>query len=177
MKHINNAVVRSLFSVVLGLVLILWPEAAIHYLVMTIGVLFMIPGIISLLAYFTRDKSSAYAPMFPLDGLGSVLLGAWLVAMPAFFVNILMYVLGAILVVGGLQQWGALLRARQWCRVGATFYILPTLILLAGIMIIWNPAAIAAYTFVIFGIAILVYGANELLNWYKFRKNKYIQID
>lgn len=176
MKHINNAVMRSIFSIALGLVLILWPEATILYLVMTIGVLFIIPGIISIATYFTRDKS-VHQTMFPIDGIGSLLFGGWLVFMPGFFVNILMYVLGIILVIAGIQQWAALLRAKEWCRVPFAFYILPTLILIAGIMIICNPATIAANTFVIFGVAILLYGANELLNWYKFRKNKYIQID
>ena len=178
MKHINNAILRSIFSIALGLVLILWPEAAIHYLVMTIGVLFMIPGIISLINYLTRDKSAgAYSAMFPIDGVGSLLLGGWLMLMPGFFVNILMYVLGAVLVIAGIQQWAVLLRARRWGRVAFSFYILPTLILLTGVMIICNPAAIAANTFIIFGVAILIYGANELLNWYKFRKHDYIQLD
>ena len=33
--------------------------------------------------------------MFPIDGAGSILFGAWLVIMPEFFVNILMYLIKA----------------------------------------------------------------------------------
>ena len=32
-------------------------------------------------------------------------------------------------------------------------------------------------TLVVFGAVILVYGVNELINWYKFKKNNYIQLD
>ena len=43
MRSINGAVLRSAFAMVLGFVLVLWPEAAITYLVITIGILFILP--------------------------------------------------------------------------------------------------------------------------------------
>ena len=45
MRSINGAVLRSAFAMVLGFVLVLWPEAAITYLVITIGILFILPGL------------------------------------------------------------------------------------------------------------------------------------
>ncbi|RHJ95277.1 HdeD family acid-resistance protein [Parabacteroides bouchesdurhonensis] len=171
MKKINNALLRSAFAMILGFVLVLWPEAAVTYLVITIGIFFIIPGIISLLAYFTRDtKEGELAPMFPLEGAGSILFGAWLVIMPAFFVNILMYILGALLVIAGVQQLVSLIAARKWTFIPWGFYIMPVLILLTGIMILAYPFGAAANTFVIFGIASIFYGAFELINWYKFRR-------
>ena len=56
MKKINNSVLRSAFAMILGFVLVLWPEAAVTYLVIAIGICFIIPGIFSLLNYFTREK-------------------------------------------------------------------------------------------------------------------------
>lgn len=176
MKQLNNAVLRSIFAILLGLVLILWPETAIHYLVMTIGALFMVPGIISLINYLSRDKRESSYTMFPVDSIGSLLLGSWLILMPGFFVDILMYLLGAVLIIAGLQQIISLFHARKWSTVPVGFYLLPTLILITGGMIIYNPAAIAANTFIIFGVAMLIYGINELINWYKFRKRDYIQL-
>ncbi len=41
MRSINGAVLRSAFAMVLGFVLVLWPEAAITYLVITIVILFI----------------------------------------------------------------------------------------------------------------------------------------
>ena len=92
MKSLNGSVLRCIFAIVLGLVLVLWPEAAVTYLVITIGICFIIPGLFSLLNYFTREKVEGEpSPMFPIDGAGSILFGAWLVIMPQFFVSILMY--------------------------------------------------------------------------------------
>ena len=36
MKSLNGSVLRCIFAIVLGLVLVLWPEAAVTYLVITI---------------------------------------------------------------------------------------------------------------------------------------------
>mgnify|MGYP001532488750 CR=1 FL=1 len=68
MRSINGAVLRSAFAMVLGFVLVLWPEAAITYLVITIGILFILPGLFAILSYFTRPKSeNGEKPMFPIE--------------------------------------------------------------------------------------------------------------
>ena len=167
MKKVNNSILRSAFAMILGFVLVLWPEAAVTYLVIAIGICFILPGIFSLLSYFTREKVEGEpSPMFPIDGAGSILFGAWLVIMPAFF----MYILGALLVIAGVQQIIMLVSARKWSIVPFGFYVMPALILLTGIMIIAYPFGAAANTFVIFGVASIFYGVIELLNWYKFRQ-------
>ena len=99
-----------------------------------------------------------------------ILFGAWLVIMPEFFVNILMYLLGALLVIAGVQQLVSLISARKWSNVPLGFYLMPALILITGVMILAYPFGAAANTFVIFGVASIFYGACELINWYKFRK-------
>lgn len=171
MKSLNSSILRCAFAIILGLVLVLWPEAAITYLVITIGVCFILPGVFSLLNYFTREKVEGEpGPMFPIEGAGSILFGAWLVIMPQFFVSIFMYVLGALLIIAGIQQIVSLVSARKWGVVPYGFYIVPGLILLTGIMILVYPFGAAANTFVIFGVACLIYGLSEFINWYKFRR-------
>ena len=159
MRSINGAVLRSAFAMVLGFVLVLWPEAAITYLVITIGILFILPGLFAILSYFTRPKNeNGEKPMFPIEAAGSVLFGAWLVIMPA------------LLVIAGVQQLVSLISARKWSNVPLGFYLMPALILITGVMILAYPFGAAANTFVIFGVASIFYGACELINWYKFRK-------
>ena len=82
--------------------LVAWPEAAILYLVITIGVLFLVPGLFSLSGYLIRGKQDG--SRFPIAGLGSLLFGLWLMIMPAFFVGILMYVLGVCFGTGWNQS-------------------------------------------------------------------------
>ena len=52
MKSMNYSLIRTICALVIGLVLVLWPDAAINYIVINIGVLFLIPGFIVLIGYF-----------------------------------------------------------------------------------------------------------------------------
>ena len=83
----NYSIIRCICALVIGVLLVAWPEAAILYLVITIGVLFLVPGLFSVFGYLIRGKQDGSS--FPIAGLGSLLFGLWLMIMPAFFVGIL----------------------------------------------------------------------------------------
>lgn len=170
MKQMNYSLIRIVFALIIGLVLVIWPNTASDYLVITIGILFIIPGLIGMISYFTRDKGTVNR--FPIAALGSFLFGLWLVIMPEFFANLLMYVLGVILVLGGAQQVYSVAIARRWTTVPFGFYVLPGLILIAGILILFNPVQARNTAFLIIGIASIVYAATELINWFRFTNRK-----
>ncbi|MDD2437206.1 MAG: DUF308 domain-containing protein [Massilibacteroides sp.] len=172
MKAINNLILQGLFSVILGLVLIIWPEQAIHYLMIAIGVFFLLPGIISLLNYLVSDKDARSA--FPVEAIGSVLLGIVLLLFPTFFISIIMYLLGILAIIGGGSLIYRLLSARKNRPVSFWYYVLPVLILLVGVLILMNPEQVAANTFVIFGVVCILFGISLLINRNSFRR---IQID
>lgn len=170
MKHINFSFVRFVIAVIIGLILVMWPDSASNYLVITLGVLFVIPGLLGFLDYFTGTKKSPRH--FPIAGLGSFLFGLWLIIMPGFFANLLMFFLGGVLVIGGIQQLYAVTVARRWTTVSFGFYILPVLTLLAGLLVIVNPEGVRNAAFVIIGVTCLVYAVSELINWFRFTNRK-----
>ena len=51
------------------------------------------------------------------------------------FVGILMYVLGAVLVLAGISQIVNLSAARSWTVVPGGFFVIPVLVLIAGIVV------------------------------------------
>lgn len=173
MKTMNDSLVRILIALVIGLVLVLWPGLAGSYIVITIGVAFLIAGTISVLSYFFRKKAvTGTSPRFPIEGVGSFLFGLWLIIMPQFFEHALMFLLGFVLMIGGIQQIASLLIARRWVKVPAAFYLVPSLILLAGIITLFNPMKVRNTAFIIIGASSLVYSISELINWFKFARRR-----
>ena len=154
----NYSIIRCICALVIGVLLVAWPEAAILYLVITIGVLFLVPGLFSVFGYLIRGKQDGSS--FPIAGLGSLLFGLWLMIMPAFFVGILMYVLGAVLVLAGISQIVNLSAARSWTVVPGGFFVL------------FNPFTAAAVPFIILGVSSIVYGLSDLINIIRFRQKK-----
>ena len=169
MKTMYYSLFRILFALVIGLVLVFWANAAAGFFVITVGVDFLIPGVISLFGYFGRKRTEGEpAPRFPIEGIGSLLFGFWLIMMPEFFADVLMFLLGFILIMGGVQQIASLSAARRWMPVAGAFYLIPSLILIAGIVALFNPTGARNTAFIIIGISSLVYSLSELINWFKF---------
>ena len=50
-----------------------------------------------------------------------------------------MYVLGAVLVLAGISQIVNLSAARSWTVVPGGFFVIPVLVLIAGIVVLFNP--------------------------------------
>jgi membrane protein HdeD len=184
---INYSSIRAIFALVIGLVLVCVPDKSAEYMVLTIGILFLVPGVIALIGYFASKpanrKQSAIvseggkaiivpALRFPIEAIGSILLGIWLILKPAFFADLLMMLLGVILILGGLQQILMLFAARKWKKVAFWFYIVPLLILFSGVYSFVSPNMARNTMFTLIGVTCLVYAISELFNWFMFIRHK-----
>lgn len=161
---------RAVCALVIGLVLVLFPDQASNYFVITIGIVFLIPSLISLIGYMAQKKE--VRRRFPIEGVGSLLFGLWLVIMPDFFANLLTLVLGFVLLMGGVHQLASLMAARRWMVVPTGYYVVPSLILLAGIVALVNPGGVQRTAFIIIGVSSMVYAVSDLLNWFTFTRRR-----
>lgn len=169
----NYSLIRTLCALAVGLVLVLWPDAAASYIVIAVGALFLIPGVIAMIGYFVaRSGKGVSSPRFPIEGVGSLLFGLWLVVMPDFFADVLMFLLGFILMLGGVQQIASLSLARRWMRVPAGYYVIPVLILIAGLISLFNPTGARNTVFLVIGVGSMIYAATELMNWFTFTRRR-----
>lgn len=160
---------RSICSLAIGILLVVWPEAAMIYLVIAVGALFLVPGLIALWAYFFRRKEED-GGMFPVAALGSALFGLWLMMMPDFFVSLLMYILGVLLVLAGIRLLVQLASVRHRLAVLSWLYAVSVLVLLAGIVVLLNPFATASVPFIVLGVSCIVYALSDFVSYCKFRK-------
>ncbi len=71
---------------------------------------------------------------------------------------------GTLLVLGALDQYFTLLQARLF---NVAFWVLPTMVLLFGLLIMVCPTLIADREFLCFGIAALVYAVAAFMNGVK----------
>ena len=178
MKIFHSSIFRALCAIVVGVLILKYPQDGVTWLTMAVGELFLISGIVALIAYwYARQHSGDYVitdqkgriisggqPTFPIVGAGSVLLGLVLVIAPDKFVDGLMYVLGGIMILGGIQQLINLSVVRRLGKVSFAFWICPTLILLTGLYVILRPMETATLSLQILGWCSLLYGVTELIN-------------
>ena len=168
MKKTSYSLLRTVCAFLVGLVLFLYPEEAGNYLVVTLGIIFLIPSGFSLIIFMASSERTM--SHFPILGIGSFLFGLWLIIMPVFFADFLIYILGFILAVGGIQQVALLIASRRRISVAWGFYVVPILILLAGLVALFNPTETRSTIFIFIGISCMVYAVSELLNWFCFAR-------
>ncbi len=178
MKIFQSSIFRAVCAIAVGILLLKYPQDGVTWLTQAIGALFLLSGVIALLAYWQAKRHageyivtdregrvvSGSQPTFPIVGIGSVILGLVLVLTPDSFVNGLMYILGIIMVLGGINLLMSLVSIRRLGSVPFAFWITPSVILLVGLFVLLKPMESAELPLIILGWCSLLYGATELIN-------------
>ncbi len=186
MKILQSSIFRALCAIVIGAMLIKNPDSTVKGITIAIGVLFLVSGVISCVVYFNARIHStenavydaegrlitAGRPTFPIVGLGSTILGFVLALMPSAFVTSLMYVLGAILILGALNQFLALVQTRKIAKLSFWYWVCPSLVLLTGVYVMVKPMETAALPLLIIGWCLLFYGVTECVNAFVIHRCK-----
>ena len=186
MKILRSSAFRAICAIIIGALLIMYPDNTVTGITIAIGVLFFISGIISVLTYIQARRHvtdykiydaegrliSGEKPTFPVVSIGSIILGLILALTPSTFVSALMYIIGIMLVLGAISQFMALIGGRRYGHVGFLYWILPTLILITGLYVMLKPMAPLNMAMLILGWCMLVYGVAELINALKFYSDK-----
>ena len=186
MRILQSSVFRALCAIVIGVLLIKFPDNTVKGITIAIGVLFLLSGIISCVTYYMAKRNvSEYKiydkdgnivageqTTFPIVGLGSSILGLILALSPTAFVSALMYIIGAILILGAIDQFMGLINGRRYGHVSLWYWVMPSLILLTGLYVIVKPMAPLAMAMLVLGWCTLLYGVVELINALKFYRDK-----
>lgn len=167
MKVFRSSVFRALCAIVIGALLVKYREQTMTWITVAIGIIFLVSGIISIIAWFSAKRKGGTNGMdiydvqgrlitmpsqpFPVIGLGSVILGGVLAMFPNSFVNGLTYIIAIMLILGALTQFFNLTVARRFANIGIVWWIFPTLVLLVGLVAVVKPSFIASAPLLVLG--------------------------
>lgn len=161
-------IIRSLIALLLGLAIVIWPSVAVDAFVRVLGAAMILVGGVSLGINFLGKERLGF--MFAFSGIIAVVFGIILLVFPDFFVNLLSYLFGILMLFFSIGEIATLLSAGKYTKVKFAFYIIPILIFLGGIFMIVNPVEAIKTVFVIFGIALILYAVCEFIMAVRFKK-------
>ena len=170
MDAFQNPLIRIIASIAVGLLLILYPNAALPTILLIIGILIGLPSLYALLIYLLSEDRNKLP--FPVLSLVMLLFGCTLMLFPGWYIGITVYVLGGALVLIGVYQILYLLTLKKNLRskAGWLSYLLPAIVLLIGIEILVNPFSATERVMVItFGAATLLYGITDLIYYIRLK--------
>lgn len=165
-KVMLNIIVRSVITVLAGILLVTQREVVMPIIVQCLGIALILPGVIALVSWFVgRSKQNGVTPWVQfITSVASVAMGVWLLLSPGFFVAIFMTVLGIIVMLLGLYQVVSLLWISKLSRASWMLYILPVSLIVLGVLVLVEPFDVASLPFLLLGIGMIVGGVSDLIN-------------
>lgn len=192
MKVLQISAIRAIIVLVTGFLLVRYREETMTWMTITVGVLFLLSGLVSCIAYYfekekvakktekaeqqegQQEEENLKSPSFPIAGVGSIVLGIILAVMPNTFITWVVYILAALLILGAVNQFMNLARSRQYARVPVYMWLFPTIILAIAILLISKPIETAQLPLLVLGWAFMYYGVLEfilIIRMYLVRKS------
>lgn len=192
MKVLQISAIRAIFVLVTGFLLVRYREETMTWMTITVGILFLLSGLVSCIAYYfekekvakktakaeqqegQQEEENLKSPSFPIAGVGSIALGIILAVMPNTFITWVVYILAALLILGAVNQFMNLARSRQYARVPVYMWLFPTVILAIAILLISKPIETAQLPLLVLGWAFMYYGVLEfilIIRMYLVRKS------
>lgn len=158
----SSSIAAACVTILLGLVLVCWPDRSISFLCMLLGAAIFITGLLYFLGWLARRREGV-PPFFVLPGVILCALGVWLMTSPTSVIRLVQYIFGAILIFHGavdLQGAVALMR-RKWGRWWLDF-ALAALTVALGALILVNPFGTFGTLVILIGAALIFDGLSDL---------------
>lgn len=182
MKFLDTSVFRAFCTIAIGVLLFIYPVEIGQWVSIAIGILFIIPGLVSVTAYYFHHNDHVMEnslPMFLLAGWGSILLGTAILLMHSQIGNTAFILLGAILVILAVSTFIGVLNARKYYNLGFGNFVVPGLVLVIGLVTIIFSNSLEGEVltsdliFQIIGITFAVYGFGEIYYAIRLSVGKY----
>ncbi len=173
-KFLQNTLARSLCVLAFGILLIVFAAEITEWIVMLCGLVFIIPGAVSLIGYFRRDPEGRQIMLYPIIAVGSILFGLVQVIWPELFIAIIMYILsGCLILISLIQSYTLWNIHKRGVKIHPAYYLVTVLELATGLYIALtnNKTEIAELPVVLLGCGFIIYSLLELWTIYLVRQN------
>ncbi len=156
----NVSIFTSVIVFAVGIFLFINPSAVIDIIAVVIGLLFLVPGVTSLVDYF-KEKNQASL----ITGIITIIVSIIIMAYRKIIASILPFIFGIFFVVNGINRLQYALEIKKAYNVKDSKPILMAiLIILVGIIFIIYPLTVAETAFQIMGLFLCIYALLDISN-------------
>ncbi len=160
----------SLLILAAGILLLCYKLPSLDFFVSLLGWLFLASSVLNIAMQFTRarhtepERKNSASVVGMLTAIASGALGLWMVLAPAGFATAMIYILGAMMILGGLFLIFTMAVGFRPVRFPGGFYFLPSLVTICGIvMCVLSPDTTKEFIVMITAIAMIVFAVGALI--------------
>lgn len=164
-----NGPLRAVVAIIIGMVMVVSKTNALELVVRIIAALLIASGLVSFIYGYMKRADGALSLM-GFNAVVDILLGVLIFLFPGVVANLMIYIVGFLLLGFGIFQIITLLSANSVLRLGLLSFILPFVVTAAGAFLIARPAFLGEAIGICAGVALIIYGASELISSWRMRK-------
>lgn len=167
--------VRGIITLAFGLCLLLWPGFTAGLIVKIIAAFLLAAGVLTLIfALNANGKSGGRVPFFSILNICVYLLfGLLIFLFPGFFLGLIAFLFGAVLLIAGIGQIVNLYYSSKYAQISGGLYIIPIIVIVCGVALFFSPRYSTEVLTMIFGGATALYGISAIISAWQLRKIKF----
>ena len=166
MTHMKKGFLLSALAfMLLGLALLLWPEASLRLVCYLFGAVILIKGLLSVWGYVRAEERFFFDYFGLVFGVAAAALGVFLLIKPDTVVSVLPILVGLYVIVDAVVRLQSAfeLKAMGYARWWA-FLVLAGLSVVLGMLMVANPFETVQLLVMAIGVILLVEGALNLIS-------------
>lgn len=169
-KKMNmTSIVFSIIFILIGAFLLARPDDAIHLVSYALGIILLLWGLISMVQFFTDKESQSYLEFGFIVGVFVFIFGIIILIKPNTIASIIPLLLGIWMLINGVTKLSYALTLNK-NKNAAGSIIISILIVILGILLIFNPFAGAKTLVQILGIIIIIYSILDLIECFAIKR-------
>lgn len=164
-----NGPLRALTALAVGLVMVISKTNALVLAVRIIAAFLLASGLVSVLVGY-KERRNGQMSLMSVNAIVDLVLAIFMFVWPGVVAGLIVTLIGIALICFGLFQIVVLASANRVMNIGAFAFILPAVVLIGGAILVAKPGFIGSAIGVVAGVALIIYGASELLSSWKMNK-------
>lgn len=157
-----DTLLMGVLYILLGIVALVIPETMERLLGFLIGVVLIIAGAVSMISYLLRDAHQNYYHNDFLHGLLGILLGIVVLYKVEIIISLVPFLLGTLVLVSGLSKLQDVIDLKRLEYGNWIFMLVLAIInIVLGLVLIFNPMAVAALLFRLLGVGLIFSGITD----------------
>ena len=166
----KTSIMVSILLILIGIFLLLNPETTLYVLSYIIGFLLIVFGLIPIISFFSNKENQNYLEFSFIVGVFSFILGLIVVIKPTLIGSIIPLMIGIWMIINGVIKLFYALSINRQSKATSSI-ILSFVIIICGLILIFNPFEGAVLITKVIGISIIIYSLLDLIECFTLRKS------
>ena len=161
----NSFIVISILYIVLGVVLLMWPDMSLKIVCYAFGGLTFVYGLVRILFYIRNKDAVSFFKADLIIGIIATAFGIFLLLQPSIVISVLPFIIGLFIVFSGIVQFQRALDVKKvkyekWWSI----LLMAVIVIVLGALIMYNPFKTATLAIMVIGLVLIVDGVSNIFS-------------